>query len=265
MKYTLITGASMGIGKEIAKYCASLNRNLLLISLPNENLNVLAKEIAFEYGVKVAYKECDLTLEDTPQLLHDWVISNNYQLNFLINNAGFGGVEIFKDTPASLNNGMIDLNIKATVNLCHIFISELEKNSPSFILNTSSMAANFPFPYKTVYASSKVFIKNFTIALAKEVKDLDIHVSVVQYGATPTNKVVKDQIELGGTFSKISLYASDYTAKTAIDKTLNKKTVIIPGIKNKIFLRIMKLIPSSMLQNMLANKTKQMFDKINTK
>ncbi len=263
MKYTLITGASMGIGKDIAKYNASLKRNVLLISLPNENLRKLAKEIVSEYGVKVDYKECDLTLNDTPKSIYEWVKSNNYKVDFLINNAGFGGVEVFKDTPYALNNSMIDLNVKAIVNLCHVFIEELEQNQPSFILNTSSMAANFPFPYKTVYGASKSFVKNFTIALSKEVKDLGISVSVVQPGATPTNTVVKDQIELGGTFSKISLYSSEYTAKLAVDQALKKKLIIVPGAKNKLFLRIMKLMPFRMQQNMLANKTKLMFDKIN--
>ena len=255
----------MGIGKEIANYCASLKRNVLLISLPNENLGVLAKDIEKNYSVKVDYKECDLTLEETPKMLYNWVKENNYELNFLINNAGFGGVEVFEKTAFELNNNMIDLNVKALVNLSHFFIPELKKNRPSYILNTSSMAANFPFPYKAVYASSKIFVKNFSIALSKEVEGVGISVSVIQPGATPTNDIVKDQIKLGGVFSKISLYSAKNTAKLAVDKTLSHKTVIIPGVKNKIFLILIKLFPPKLLQNLLATKTKEMHNKIQRK
>ena len=97
MKYTLITGASQGMGLHMAKECAALNRNILLISLPNENLQKLSLEIKEKYSVQSAYFEIDLTEKDSAKNIFNWVKKNNYSIDFLINNAGFGGVGSFED------------------------------------------------------------------------------------------------------------------------------------------------------------------------
>jgi short-subunit dehydrogenase len=248
MKYTLITGASQGMGLEMAKECASLGRNILLISLPKENLKDLSLKICEEFNVQTDFYEVDLTDKTSAKEIFNWVKKKNYSIDFLINNAGFGGVGAFEEYSLSYLETMIDLNIKATTKMTHYFIPELKKNSPSFILNNASMMANFPCPYKSVYAASKVYIKYFTEALRVELENFGISVSLLQPGATPTNDVVKNQIQKGGFIARLSVTEAHKVARKAVRNTLKGKPVITPGWKNRMSLRFLKVLPYSLLQ-----------------
>lgn len=252
-KYTLITGASQGMGKQMADECAKRGRNLLLVALPNENLKEFSEHLIRQYNIKADYFECDLIIKKSVENIFKWTQENNYAIDFLINNAGFGGAGSFEDYTFEYVNNMIDLNIRATTNLTHLFIPELKKNTPSYILNNASMVANFPCPYKTIYAATKAYVKNFTRALREELKPQGISVSVLQPGATPTNKIVKNQINEGGFFFKISVTSIEQVAKKAIDRTLKGQAIIVPGYKNRMSLRFIKLVPMIILQRIIAN------------
>ena len=252
-KYTLITGASQGMGKQMADECAKRGRNLLLVALPNENLKEFSEHLIRQYNIKADYFECDLIIKKSVENIFKWTQENNYAVDFLINNAGFGGAGSFEDYTLEYVNNMIDLNIRATTNLTHLFIPELKKNTPSYILNNASMVANFPCPYKTIYAATKAYVKNFTRALREELKPQGISVSVLQPGATPTNKIVKNQINEGGFFFKISVTSIEQVAKKAIDRTLKGQAIIVPGYKNRMSLRFIKLVPMIILQRIIAN------------
>ncbi|MBH18975.1 MAG: short-chain dehydrogenase [Crocinitomicaceae bacterium] len=260
MKYTLITGASQGMGLHMAEECASLNRNVLLVSLPGENLQKLSKDIKEKYSVQSAYFEIDLTEKNSAKNIYNWVQKNNYSIDFLINNAGFGGVGSFEDYSIEYIEKMIDLNIKATTNLTHYFIPDLKNNSPSFILNNASMIANFPCPYKSIYAASKVYVKYFTEALKVELEVYDISVSLLQPGATPTNEVVKNQINKGGFFARLSVTEANKVAKKAVRDTLNGKSIIIPGWKNRMSLRFLKIVPKSALRFLILRSAKSILN-----
>ena len=258
MKYTLITGASQGMGLEMARECASLGRNILLISLPKENLKVLSKNIANKFNVQTDYYEIDLTESKSAEEIYNWVKKKNYSIDFLINNAGFGGVGAFEEYTLAYVEKMIDLNIKATTKMTHYFIPELKKNSPSFILNNASMIANFPCPYKSIYAASKVYVKYFTEALRVELESFGISVSLLQPGATPTNDVVKNQIQKGGFIARVSVTEAHKVARKAVRNTLKGKPVIIPGWKNRMSLRFLKVLPYSLLQIAILRSYKSM-------
>ena len=256
MKYTLITGASQGMGLLMAKKCATLKRNVLLISLPNENLSNIAIEISNEFQVSCHYFEIDLTLNDSAKKIFNWVKKNNFLVDFLINNAGFGGFGPFESYSSEYIENMLDLNVKATTKMTHYFIPELKKNAPSFILNNASMIANFPCPYKSIYAASKVYVKYFTEALRTELKQHNVSVSLLQPGATPTNDIVKNQIENGGFFARLSVTAADQVAAKAVMSTLNRQPIIIPGWKNRMSLRFLKILPQSILRLLILRSAK---------
>lgn len=258
MKYTLITGASQGMGLEMARECASLGRNILLISLPKENLKVLSENISEKFNVQTDFYEIDLTEAKSAEEIYKWVKKKNYSIDFLINNAGFGGFGAFEEYTLSYLEKMIDLNIKATTRMTHYFIPELKKNSPSFILNNASMMANFPCPYKSVYAASKVYVKYFTEALRVELESFGISVSLLQPGATPTNDVVKNQIQKGGFIARVSVTEAHKVARKAVRNTLKGKPVIIPGWKNRMSLRFLKVLPYSLLQIAILRSYKSM-------
>ena len=258
MNYTLITGASQGMGLEMARECASLGRNILLISLPKENLKVLSENISEKFNVQTDFYEIDLTEAKSAEEIYKWVKKKNYSIDFLINNAGFGGFGAFEEYTLSYVEKMIDLNIKATTRMTHYFIPELKKNSPSFILNNASMIANFPCPYKSVYAASKVYVKYFTEALRVELESFGISVSLLQPGATPTNDVVKNQIQKGGFIARVSVTEANKVARKAVRNTLKGKPIIIPGWKNRMSLRFLKILPYSLLQIAILRSYKSM-------
>jgi short-subunit dehydrogenase len=258
MKYTLITGASAGMGKEMAHVCASIGRNILLISLPNENVAETAKQISKKYTVKTDYFECDLTNIDMPENIYKWVIEKGYQINFLINNAGVGHVGMFERQSFKSINLMMDLNMKAGTNMIHYFFPELKKNAPSHILNTSSMIANMPLPSKALYSSTKIYLKYLSLSLREEFSPHNISVSVLQPGATPTTEIVKFQIENGGIMSRISATSVEFVAKEAIFKTLKGKSVIIPGFKNRLLLFLASCIPWPIKRIMLRKQGKKL-------
>ena len=164
MKYTLITGSSKGIGVEMAYVCAQRKMNLLLVSLPNENLSDITRDISHKYDVETDYFETDLSKDKNIQSVLKWVKEREYDVNFLINNVGIGGIGPFESYSEEYINNTININIKATTKLCYFFLPELKKNAPSFLLNNASMMANFSCPYKSVYSASKIYIKNFSRA-----------------------------------------------------------------------------------------------------
>ena len=151
---------------------------------------------------------------------------------------------------------MLDLNVKATTKMTHYFIPELKKNAPSFILNNASMIANFPCPYKSIYAASKVYVKYFTEALRTELKQYNVSVSLLQPGATPTNDIVKNQIKNGGFLARLSVTAVDQVAAKAVMSTLNRQPIIIPGWKNRMSLRFLKILPQSILRLLILRSAK---------
>ena len=258
MHYTLITGASQGMGLEMAKECARLGKNILLISLANEQLSNLSKTISKEFKVKTDFLEIDLTENKSASEIYDWVVKNKYSVNFLINNAGIGGVGSFESYSFQYINKMLDLNVKATTNLTHFFIPELKKHTPSYLLNNASMIANFPCPYKSIYAASKVYVKNFTSALRDELSPYGISVSVLQPGATPTNDIVIKQINEGGFLTRVSVTNVEKVAKKAIRSTLNGKAIIVPGWKNRISMKALKILPPVILKKLILNSAKSM-------
>ena len=257
LKYTLITGASRGIGLEMADYCASKGMNILMSALPNEGLKEKAQNISKKYSVKTSIFECDLTVVSEIDRLKEWVLDNGFEVNFLINNAGFGGTIPFEDMSGGLIDNMIGLNIKAGTHLTNRFIPILKKNAPSNILNVSSLISNQAAPYKALYTATKTFVINLSVSLAYELKEDGIIVSTLLPGATPTNKVVKDQIEKGNFAARASVMSPREVAKIAIDKSLKGKIIITTGTKNGVIRRLLASLPDRVIAAIAVNQFKK--------
>ena len=256
----LITGASKGIGKELVIEFAKNNIDVILVARSQKLLHDLAQFVKDQYGINTYVFDIDLSEQNAAEELYHAVNKKELTVHYLVNNAGFGGVGSFEDYSIEYIEKMIDLNIKATTNLTHYFIPDLKNNSPSYILNNASMIANFPCPYKSIYAASKVYVKYFTEALRVELKAHGISVSLLQPGATPTNDVVKNQINNGGFFARISVTKVSEVAIKAIRDTLNGKPIIIPGWKNRMSLRALKIVPKSVLRFLILRSAKSILN-----
>jgi short-subunit dehydrogenase len=255
-EFTLITGASLGLGRDFAIACAKRNMNLILISLPGEKLPVLAEYIAFRYKVKVVYFEADLTKKESLFRLHD-LISCQYAVNMIINNAGFGGSRLFECSPLEYLDNMIQLNIRALSLLTRLMIGNLKRQRRGWIMNISSMAAFSPMPFKTVYPASKAFVSYFSRGLAEELKDTGISVSVVHPGPMMTNDEVSSRIRKHGFSGRLCLLSTESIADFSIGEMLKGKKVIIPGFLNRINRILLKLVPLSIQMSLLSRMVRR--------
>jgi len=242
--YTLITGASQGIGKAFALECAERGMNLFLVALPDRNLDVIKKSITEKYSVDVVTFGIDLTNPGASREVYEFSLENLIQVNFLINNAGFGTSGLFEKSNNDTNFKMIMLNVQAQVSLTRYFIGDLKNNAPSHILNVSSMEATLPLPYKTVYTGTKSFIYSFSLALREELRHSGIGVSVVCPGSVVTNEEGLKRIQSHGTRAKMIVKMPDYIARKTIPAVLKGQVEIIPGFLPRLFVKLGKGFPT---------------------
>jgi len=250
--YVLITGASTGLGKALAKLCARQGRNVILASLPGENLPELSHEISGKYGVDAPWMELDLTEDDAVHRLSSWALSK-YRIDVLINNAGFGGTQTMKDASFSYLDRMIKLNVRATGMLTYLLLPELKSHETAFILNVSSLIAYNPIGYKTFYPATKSFVYFMSRGLRQELLPDGIHVSVLMAGPMYTNENVIKRIAALGWKGRFTTLYPEEMASAAWNGLMRKKAVIIPGLGNKISFLVSRIIPASIRLPWLKN------------
>lgn len=230
----LITGASSGIGKDMAKYLDKEGNELILVARDKKNLEGVQKEL----HVKTRIIVCDLKNENEIYRLYEDCKNDN--IDFLINNAGFGLFGLFSETDLETELDMINVNIKAVHILTKLFLKDFLKKDSGLILNVCSSAGFMAGPRLNTYYATKNYVTKLTMAINEELRQSksNVHISALCPGpvATNFNKVAK------GTFS-IKEAKSDYVAKCGIDKCLQHKMIIIPTLKMKIGLFMLRLIP----------------------
>ena len=252
--YTLITGASMGIGRAFAIESAKRDMNLALVSLPNSGLDKVIDYIRKNYQVKIKQLSIDLTENKAPLKIYEWTKHENIKINILINNAGRGHLGNFLDYPYEFYEELIRLNIESVVLLTRLFLPDMKKMEQSYILNLGSVASYYPMPYKIVYAGSKMFIYSFSRALSEELKNTNVHISILCPGPILTSQEVIARIRYGGFWGKASSMKAQKVAYLAMKNMFKKKKVIIPGIINKLFILSNKLFSTNFKQRIISKK-----------
>jgi len=182
----LITGASTGIGKELAKIHASKGGDLVIVARSSEKLNALKNELEQSTGVQVHVIVKDLAQSSAPHEIYNEVTENGIQIEYLINNAGFGGLGKFHEQDLDLVLNMIKLNISSLTALTRLFLPDLVARNSGRILNVSSTASFTPGPLQAVYFATKAFVTFFSNAVAEELSDTKVTVTNLMPGATET-------------------------------------------------------------------------------
>lgn len=259
--YTLITGASEGFGKSLALECAQRKMNLILVALPGEELQQLGQFIESEFSVKTVCLAHDLTVKEECQLLLKEVTEKKLSVNMLINNAGIGGTHFFKERDAAFYQKQIELNVTAPTLLIYLFLKILQDNSPSYILNVSSLAGFFCMPMKQVYGGTKSYLLSFSKSLHLELKPKNIFVSTVCPGGMNTTLAqVLQNRSLAG-ISRWSVMNPEEVARITINKMMQKKEIIIPGYWNRFFLLLNRLLPGTLKEWILLLRMKKTLTK----
>ena len=220
----LITGASSGIGLDMAKYLATMKCELILVARDKEKLEKIQESLPTKVTIIVA----DLSNEQKVKELY--VLTKNEKIDILINNAGFGVFGYFTETDINKELEMIDTNIRAVHLLTKFFVKDMEKNNFGYILNVASSAAFQPGPLMATYYATKSYVYQLTEALYYEekIKNKKVHVSVLCPGPVDTNFNNVAGVKFG-----VKPLKSSYVAKYAIDKMFKNKMLIIPGFTMK--------------------------------
>lgn len=242
-KTALITGASSGIGLELASIFAREGFDLLITARREERLLSLKKDLEKEYGINVHTLSVDLSLDDAPSAIFDFVKENELEINTLINNAGIGDYGFFKDADWNRLSVMIDLNIKSLTHLTHLFIPELLKHDKAYIMNVASTAAFQPGPLMSVYYASKNYVLAFSEALSNELADSNINVSALCPGPTESEFQDVANMKKSKLFDRFPVASSKDVAEYGYKSLMKGKRVAIYGIANKIAPKFISLVP----------------------
>ena len=221
----LVTGASSGIGKEIAKYLDKLGYELILVARDKEVL----EQVSLKFNHKPKIIVMDLEVESNVKSLY--VLTKNEDIDILVNNAGFGNFCTLTETDLNNDLEMINVNIRAVHVLTKLFLRDMKKKNKGYILNVSSSASFQPGPLMATYYSTKAYVLRLTEAIYYELKKEKSKVSVSCLCPGPVNTNFNKTA--GVTFAVKPLSAS-YVAKYAVDKMFKHKLVIIPGFKMKL-------------------------------
>lgn len=220
----LITGASSGIGLDMARYLAQKKYELILVARNREKLERIQKTLPTKVTIIVA----DLSNEQKVKELY--ILTKRENIDILINNAGFGDFGYFTETDLNKELEMIDTNIKALHILTKSFLKDMEQRNSGYILNVASSAAFQPGPLMSTYYATKSYVYRLTEALYYEQKKkkTNVHIAVLCPGPVKTNFN-----NVAGVKFSVKPQSSTTVAKYAIDQLLAKKMLIIPGFKMK--------------------------------
>ena len=249
MSYALITGASKGIGKEIAVELAKRGHNLLLIARSEELLKTQAQTISTTFKIDVDYLAIDLSSVGATNKIYDYCISKNHSINILVNNAGYGLSGPLEKYPVTDNINMMEVNMMALVQLTQLFLPILRQQPKSYILNIASSAAYQAVPFMSLYAATKAFVLNFSRGLRQELRGSAVSVTCICPGATATDFTVRAEIGKKGlkTAEKVNM-TPEAVAKIAVKAMFAGKAEVIAGFVNKLGAFLVWLLPKGLVE-----------------
>ena len=226
----IITGASAGIGKALAKEFAGHHFNLLLVARSEDKLKKLCTELGKSYGITAKFLPLDLLADDAAEKLLGFVKDNNINASYLINNAGMGDAGLFEKSDIQKDENIIRLNVLTLMRMNRLFIPYLKGNGGGTIVNIASTLAFAPTAGEAVYAASKAFVLSFSQALYEETKKSNVSVLTICPGVTSTDFFKSAGFELG----QFKAATPESFAAFAYRSIVKKKALSIHRISNKL-------------------------------
>jgi len=243
MNYALITGASSGIGLELAKIMAEHGNNLILVARRINLLQDLKVSLEEKHGIKVEIRAVDLSISGEAKALYEFCQSRGLQVEYLINNAGYGDYGRFDTSKLDTYRNMLQLNVIALTELTGLFVNDMKLRKSGKILNVGSLAAFQPGPNFAVYAASKAYVMQFTEALNFELRGSGVTVTLLSPGVTETGFVSRSNMG-DAAIAKGALMDAQSVARAGYDAMMAGKLNVIPGLKNQILALGSKTMPS---------------------
>ncbi|MGB3291923.1 MAG: SDR family oxidoreductase [Phormidesmis sp.] len=247
----LITGASSGIGLELAKVFARNRYNLILVARSEEKLQALQSELAGQYGIQAVVLSHDLTDREAPTRLFDQVQQQNLTVDVLVNNAGYGDYAEFVSSDWQKLEGMILLNVLAATHMTRLFLPAMVAQGSGKVLNVSSTAAFQPGPMMAVYFATKAYLLSFSEAIAAETDGTGVGVTVLCPGPTQSNFIGKanmDKMALANNLTEEAIPTAAEVAEFGYAALQKGEVVAVHGLSNKLLTFSTRLVPRGLLR-----------------
>lgn len=250
-KTALITGASSGIGLELAKVFAAEKINLVLVARSHDKLNTLANELRSEFGIEVYVLSKDLGIYLNALEVFTFCKTNSIHIDYLVNNAGFGDYGDFAHSKWEKQESMINLNITTLTYLTHLFLPGMLERKFGRILNVASIGSFMPGPLMSVYYATKAFVLHFSEGISEELRGTGVKVTALCPGPTKSGFQAAAAMENSKLVKKIKMPSSYKVAKYGFRAMMDGKTVAIPGFMNYLIANTIRFIPRKWLAKLI--------------
>ncbi len=256
MGTALVTGASSGIGYELAKCFAADRHDVILVARRMEELERLAGALRDRHGVAARVMPSDLSQTDAPRAIYEQLQSEGVTVDFLVNNAGFGEYGKFADTDWNRESQMILVNVHALTHLTKRFLPDMIRRGAGKILNVASTAAFQPGPWMAVYFATKAYVLSLSEALAHEVRGTGVTVTALCPGPTHSGFQQAAQMHHAGLFHRRAVASSADVARYGYRAMQRGKTVAVPGLVNKLLVQATRIGPRSVVTDIAGQMSR---------
>jgi short-subunit dehydrogenase len=241
-KTALITGASAGIGKDLAELFAADGHALILVARSQDRLEQLANDLKQKHSVNVEILPKDLSQPNSLKEIFDFVQSKNVKIEFLVNNAGFGSHGRFAESDVANELAMLQVNIVALTHLSRLFLPDMLQRGSGKIMNVASLAAFLPGPLMAVYYATKAYVLSFTQAIASEVSGSGVTITCLCPGPTTTEFQKRAGVENSLLFKKATMDSMS-VARIGYHAMMSGRRTVVTGWKNKMLAFSTRLVP----------------------
>jgi short-subunit dehydrogenase len=259
MKYTLITGASSGIGEAFARRLAAEKQNLFLVARSEDKLRDLCEELSQKHEISAKHLAVDLIEVDSDLMVLEATEKLGAEVDWLINNAGFGSMGDFAKLDLERELEMIELNITAVVALTHHYLGKMRERRSGTIINVSSAAGFQPLPFFATYAATKAFVTSFTEAVAEENRPFGIRVLALCPGTTDTGffeaSGIEDPIKAKG------VQTPEQVVDAALSALKRGRTKVVSGWTNYLIASAVNVLPNSLITRAAGKPLRKRYQK----
>ena len=241
--HALVTGASCGIGLDLARLLAKDKNNLVLVARSENKLKEIKASFEKEFGINVKIIIVDLSLPDATTQLYDEIVKEQITIDILINNAGFGDFSSFSNCDWQKQEKMINLNVLSLSKLTHLILPGMIKQGYGKIMNLGSLASFLPGPMMATYYATKAFVLSFSCSLANELKGTGITVTALCPGPVDTGFVAAAALEGSKLFHSFKPMTAIKVAEFGYRRMMKGKLLAIPGAMNKLMVTGIRFSP----------------------
>jgi short-subunit dehydrogenase len=256
-KVALITGASAGLGEQFAQCFARDGHDVILVARTASRLEALASKLEQEHKVKAHVLAADLARPEEPQRIFDEVRARNLEVEFLVNNAGFGSSGPFLEQDLAKEAEMVEVNCTALLRLSHLFAKPMRERGSGRILNVASTAGFQPGPYMATYYATKAFVVSFSEAMAHELKGTGVTVTCHCPGATRTEFSTRAGNEKSRLFQRPGVAKAPDVAQDAYAAMMKGQVLAIHGFTNWLAAASVRFAPRGVVRSIAASLNRQ--------